>query len=255
MFFKCALNLSGRIFLTSFFLGLLACGSITTEDQAFYQATDFYPLDSSILIYRVDSVIFDLEGSQRVQYRTQSYLKMERILEQNKWWIHQFWRPADSVEWKALDRVSIIEEQGDIWESYQGALLKKIDQPLFDGHEWEETEGVNSSFTVRIAGEEVQPFAVPWNPTARIHTTDFEINNLSFNTYLEKDMQPEDLLIQYRASKEIYALDIGLVYRELYIADTQCEHKGGLLENCVSDPWEDKANRGYRLKMELIEIQ
>gem|GEM_PF-905016 len=233
----------------------MGCGSVEEDPRTYYDAFSFYPLDSQVLVYQVDSTLFDLQGNQRVQRMSSSFLRYTQIFESGQWWwlIHR--KAADTSDWVLSERIGITEEQGDIWETHSGAILKKMDQPLFSGYSWEETIGVSSDYTVTLEGESFQPFSAPWIVEAAIREDGYERKGLRFDTYLVKRMEPLDLLIEYRAMEEIYALGVGLVSRALYIADTQCEHKGGLLENCVDESWDEKANRGYQISMELIEIQ
>lgn len=233
----------------------MACGSVVDDPRTYYDARLFYPLDSQVLIYQVDSTLFDLEGTQRVQRTSSSFLRYRQVFESEQWWWRIDWKAADTSDWQFSERIGISEEQGDIWETQSAAILKKIDQPLFSGHSWEESVGVSPNYTVTLQGESFQPFSAPWIVEAEIKEDGYERNGFRFDRYLVKKMQPQDLLIEYRSMDEIYAQGVGLVFRQLYIADTQCEHRGGLLENCVDEAWEEKANRGYQMSMELIEIQ
>jgi hypothetical protein len=54
-------------------------------------------------------------------------------------------------------------------------------------------------------------------------------------------------LIELRLAHEKYARGVGLVYRELWILDTQC------IEDCIGMTWEQKAEKGFILKQTLID--
>jgi hypothetical protein len=52
-------------------------------------------------------------------------------------------------------------------------------------------------------------------------------------------------LIELRRSRVKYAKGIGLVYRELWVLDTQC------IEQCDGKPWEEKAEKGFILSQTI----
>jgi hypothetical protein len=53
-------------------------------------------------------------------------------------------------------------------------------------------------------------------------------------------------LIERRFVEERYARTVGLVEKTVMILDTQC---GGNLSNCIDLSWEQKAEKGFMLKM------
>lgn len=58
--------------------------------------------------------------------------------------------------------------------------------------------------------------------------------------------------IERRYSAEVYAKNVGLVYKEMQILDTQCsQYPNGILD-CIDTPWIEKAERGYILKQTVI---
>jgi hypothetical protein len=55
--------------------------------------------------------------------------------------------------------------------------------------------------------------------------------------------------IELRYSIERYAQDIGLVFKQMKILDTQCR---GNLANCVGKTWEEKAEKGFIINWHLL---
>lgn len=66
------------------------------------------------------------------------------------------------------------------------------------------------------------------------------------STLLVQQVNSENA-IELRYSIERYARNIGLIYKEMKILDTQC------ITNCIGQPWEVKAEKGFILKMTLLE--
>ena len=242
-------------FISVFLCILTACGTVDPPDIPPEQGKDYYPLQEMQLIYQVDTVTFDLNGTMRVQDTSRGFLRHRIKQIDSNWVIEQSYRKQGDSEWQAEYFISIIQQGKEIIENSNGAPLRKIIWPIEEGSSWEETALVSSDHTITIEGEPVQPFSAPWNATVVSIGDQYQLDSFSFEEVLQKQMIMEDLLIEYRDVSEIYAKDIGLVYRYSSILDTQCEHKNNDISNCIDDAWEDKANRGFIAEMKLISWQ
>ncbi|MCH2046767.1 MAG: hypothetical protein MK212_21815 [Saprospiraceae bacterium] len=80
-------------------------------------------------------------------------------------------------------------------------------------------------------------------------------NNLSFDNTLTINQVDKINNIERRYATEIYAKDIGLIYKEMQILDTQCSDStafpNGILD-CINVPWLEKAERGFVLKQTVL---
>jgi len=55
--------------------------------------------------------------------------------------------------------------------------------------------------------------------------------------------------IERRYAIEVYAKNVGLVFKEMWILDTQC---GGNIANCLGQGWEEKAEKGFILRQQVV---
>jgi len=77
-----------------------------------------------------------------------------------------------------------------------------------------------------------------------------EINGYMFDDVLTVQLADSDSEIEYRYGIEKYARGVGLVYRELWILDTQCKGccnapDGTIPVECTILPWEERADEGF----------
>lgn len=244
-----------KIFLFSLGLALVACGKVTPPEIPPEQGKDYYPLKEIQRIYTVDTITFDLEGTNRVQDTTSGFIRHRMQWIDSSWVIENAFRKSDSATWEVRSYTSVIEQGREIIEMAGGAPLRKLIWPIDKGSSWEETALVPHDHTLIIEGEPVQPFSVPWNVTVEGILESHTLEGTDYAATLHKDMIEEDLLIEYRKANEIYALDIGLIYSYTAILDTQCEHKGSDISKCIDDAWADKANRGFIAELKLISWQ
>lgn len=79
------------------------------------------------------------------------------------------------------------------------------------------------------------------------------LNGLSFDSTLTVSQSNYQNAILIRYSLEKYAKNVGLIYKELKILETQCKtcspNNTPCITNCQSKPWEEKAENGFILKM------
>lgn len=243
--------------ISLFFLGLtlIACGKVTPPEIPPEQGREYYPLKEIQRIYAVDTITFDLEGTNRVQDTTSGFIRHRMQWIDSSWVVENAFRQSDSAKWEVRSYTSVIEQGREIIEIANGAPLRKLIWPIDVGSSWEETALVPHDHIITIEREPIQPFSVPWNVSVEgIH----EIHSLEGTDYLatlHKNMIKEDLLIEYREASEIYARDIGLIYSYTAILDTQCEHKDSDISNCIDDAWTEKANRGFIAELKLISWQ
>ena len=61
--------------------------------------------------------------------------------------------------------------------------------------------------------------------------------------------------LEARLAQERYARNIGLIYREWFIADSQCQYccNGNIGDACQAVPWPDRAEKGFWLQQTLVD--
>ncbi|MCC6724075.1 MAG: hypothetical protein IT258_06155, partial [Saprospiraceae bacterium] len=101
-----------------------------------------------------------------------------------------------------------------------------------------------NSLIVTVAGESIEMFK-GWDYRILQAGEAASFGALQFDETATVEESDSENLIELRRSMSTYAKGIGLVYRELWILDTQC------LENCVGQSWEEKAEKGFILKQTI----
>ena len=102
---------------------------------------------------------------------------------------------------------------------------------------------------ILVKGESLELFT-GWDNSEIINIGGFySIGSFNFDKSLEIVHADYDDKIDYRFYEEVYAEDIGLVYRKLYVMYTQC---CGNLADCEEKSWEEKAEEGFYLIQKII---
>ncbi|NJK84169.1 MAG: hypothetical protein HC912_10585 [Saprospiraceae bacterium] len=119
----------------------------------------------------------------------------------------------------------------------------KLIFPLIPKKTWNPHANFDDNINVTVAGETLKLFK-DW--TSSIETIEEErmINGLLFKNVATILPVSNENLIEYRYSIEQYAENIGLIYRELWVLDTQ------IIDPTL--PWEQKAEKGFILKQQVI---
>jgi hypothetical protein len=113
--------------------------------------------------------------------------------------------------------------------------------PLKEGQTWNPTIFVDPLSKVEVKGEPLELFK-GWE--AKVKSIDKSWNQ--YPNTLEIQFSDYENAIELRRGTERYAANLGLVYRELSVLNTQC------LNACLGQPWEKKAQAGFILKMRRI---
>ncbi|MAT53356.1 MAG: hypothetical protein CMN32_02665 [Saprospirales bacterium] len=233
-------------------IALLA--SCKTEQDPFDRdfGFDYYPLEvGKSMIYQMDSTIYDPTGDSMLIHST-SFLK-ETVVDSfidltgtPVYRIEQYHRAADTLPW-VINKVvtaSITNNQAQRVED--NLRFIKLTFPVRENNSWDGNVFFDSGTKVTVAGETLEMFK-SWS--YRIIEKDHpeSIGAFSFPEVVTVQNADSENLIELRLAHEKYARGVGLVYRELWILDTQC------IEDCIGMTWEQKAEKGFILKQTLID--
>lgn len=116
----------------------------------------------------------------------------------------------------------------------------------WNGHLW-----IDPYLEVEIAGERLRPF-VNWN--YRVDSVDVpaRIGAFAFDSVLVVSEVDETNAIERRLSRAWYAKSVGLVRREQWILDSQYCNQIPPPADCLTRPWEEKAQKGYILRQVIL---
>lgn len=235
-------------------MALLFLFSCKTEEDTFEieNGDEYFPLAiGQYAIYEMDSTIYDPNGMELVrQSITQLREEIVDTLRDNNqnllYKIEQYTRTADSLPW-AIQNVyttGIIDNQAQRTE--ENLKFIKMTFPIRDNRSWDGNVFFDESTIVIVAGETIEMFK-SWD--YRIREVDLvdTIGGAVFEPVVLIEQADSDNEIELRESFEKYAPNVGLIYREIRILDTQC------ILDCEGQPWEEKAEKGFILKQTIID--
>lgn len=227
-----------------------ACDT-TADDYQAELGLDYFPLAvGKTIVYEVDSTIFDPTGDTRVRH-SKTFVKEETVdtltdnLGQPLFKVERFERPNDTAAWKvAKVFTKSIQENQAIWTEDNLRFIK-MTFPLRKNNTWNGNLHFDPTLIVTVAGETMEMFK-GWAAKVKTLAEPAEIGAFQFLETVTVEEANNENLIELRTAKSVYAKGIGLVYRELWILDTQC------IEDCAGLAWEEKAEKGFIVKQTVI---
>ena len=234
--------------IATFLLG--ACKQ-TPDDYNTDLGLEYFPLEvGKFVVYEVDSTIFDPNGDSMI-FSSKTFVKEEIIdtLSDNNgnllFKIEHFERVADSLPWviKKVLTESIQDNQGIRTED--NLRFIKLTFPVKKSTTWDGNVHFNDGLIVTVEGETLEMFK-GWRYRVNQVNEPLTIGSFQFDETTTVEEANNENLIELRRSTAIYAKGIGLVYRELWILDTQC------IDDCIGKPWEEKAEKGFILKQTIL---
>ncbi len=232
------------------FLFFAACKN-TPDDFTPNLGLDYYPLQVGKFIeYKMDSTIYDPNGDSTI-FQSTTFVKEEIIdtLSDNLgnvlYKIEQFERASDTLPW-AIKKVLSLSVQGQqAIRTEDNLRFIKLTFPILRNNSWDGNIHFDEGLIVTVEGETIEMFK-GWNYKVNQVGQAMTIGNFQFDETATVEEADNENLIELRRSSAIYAKGIGLVYRELWILDTQC------IDDCVGKPWEEKAEKGFILKQTIL---
>lgn len=216
-----------------------------------YELEEFYPLGKLEWVYRADSVIYDLIGTQQIVDSSFSYLRVQMEQRGANWYQIISQRPDSSAGWNLAGTTKITLENGRVRANQNGVIIDQLMYPIRMGDQWEESAFASPDFSVIVAGESVAPFSIAWDAQYAEFLDSLLLEDKEYNRVIKKQSIDEDVFIERRLRTEWYAEGYGLIFARGFFADTQCEHLAGDLSDCIEIPWHQKATKGYQYSLTL----
>lgn len=230
---------------------LLASCKNVQDDFATEFGFDYYPLKvGKYLTYHIDSIIYDPTGDSLV--RSSSIIK-ETIVDSfidlsgtPVFRIEQYQRMADTLPWTIKNVITASISSDVAIRVEDNFRFIKLTFPLWINKTWNGNAFFDPNTKVIVAGETLEMFK-SWNYKVLGLAEPHTVGSFSFPDVATIQNADNENLIEYRKAFEQYAKGVGLVYRELWILDSQC------IEDCIGLSWEEKAEKGFILKQTLID--
>ncbi len=251
-----------RVLLSLFCLScvlllLSSCEEKTVDPNTIDTGSAYYPLEvGKYRDYAVDSTTYEFDGTGATLVQSRSYQVRELLSDtftdntgRIAYRVERYERNSFSDPWTLIDVWSTVQDQSRSEQIEENRRFVKMIYPAVDGDTWDGNQHFDSSDSVEVAGELLFVYE-NWLYRYDGVGTSFSISGQVWPDVTRVVQVDSENLIEKRFSEEIYARGVGMVYKEQQILDTQC---GGNLSNCIGQPWEDIAEKGYILKMELID--
>jgi hypothetical protein len=223
----------------------------TPDDYTTELGLEYYPLVVGKFIeYQMDSTIYDPNGDTTV-YHSQTFMREEILdtLTDNNgnilYKIEQFERAADSLPWEVKKVLTASIQEEEAIRTEDNLRFIKLSFPVKKGSSWDGNSHFDNSLIVTVAGETLEMFK-GWDYRTRQVGEAATVGSFQFDETATVEEAENENLIELRRSSATYVKGIGLVYRELWVLDTQC------IDDCVGKPWEEKAEKGFILKQTIL---
>lgn len=241
-------------------LGIFSCSKSTIEDIDLELGYDYFPLEiGQSRVYAVDSIIFD-PGLTGIQLDTLSGFMKEDVVDTLRnnagalvFRIERYYRKAQDLPWDIHSVISSTRENQEATITENNLRSIKLIFPLKAETEWQSTAYFPETTIIEIAGESLV-FYKGWKSTVLGKEAQFEVDGRTYSDVFLVELANFENKIEYRYGQEVYAPNVGMVYQEVWVIDTQCEYCCNRdLGACDPLPWTEKGEKGMILKRRLIQ--
>ena len=238
-------------FTLCFFIA--SCGKNETETLPDLAKT-YYPLQiGKTFVYNIDTIIYDPQPNNIIKIDTYRWQVKEVFVDTFRSLNGQLLYKIERSEHLRGDTLKFeVKKIFTAGLADNGALrtednLTFIKFPRFLGEKtiWDGNIYCDPTLIIEVAGERMGLFSKTWNYEVLTVGKSETIGSKTFDNVLTVRAQSDTrILTEKRYTLEKYAKDIGLVYKEQHILDTQ--------KLDASIAWEKKAERGYIVQQTVV---
>ncbi len=220
-----------------------------TDDDLGY---DFYPISlGSEWIYSSDSILYNKQTSSIDTFY--GFIKESVVdtftneQEEKVFVIERYFKRNWDDLWEISDVWSTTVSDTQVKETEENLTFVKLVFPPDLGQSWEGNAFIDMNTEVVVGGETLVPYKY-WDYRVSEIGATLNFGSQTYNDVLTVTQATDSSEIELRYALEKYAKNIGMVYQELKILENQDPNTQGLT-------WEEKAEKGYILKMRLLEYK
>ncbi len=221
---------------------------------------DYFPLEpGQVRIYRVDSVLFNTDVAGLVRDTVSCFLRetlVDSFQTEDQRTVFLFereWRREADHPWKL---VATFTKEQDALRSYRtegNQRLITLVHPPETGQSFNNVQFLNPTQTLNVDGENLSWYK-GWEGTILDVDNPFIFQGKNYPETVWIQEAALENLIEFRFSEVRYARGLGLVFRTVFVADTQCNACCAQdFEQCGSLPWLEKAEKGALIIQWLID--
>ncbi|MBU6340356.1 MAG: hypothetical protein KGS48_02570 [Bacteroidetes bacterium] len=251
------------LFLLSGMLFLFQCSKRETETIQLDASGQYayFPLHiGQSADYLVDSIVYDFKGNLTLRDSSRSWVRrsvvdtthdhsgaLVYILER-----YEKKSPGDSWQFKNRYYAAANAEQAAVTEDNLRFL--NLSFPLYQQKTWNVNVWIDPSLETSVAGERMRLYNTEQSQVESIDKP-LQIGAFAFDSVLTVQEADFTSAFQRRYSLTRYAKHVGIAYREQWMLDSQYCNQTPTPADCLTKPWQDKAERGYILKQTLLSYQ
>ena len=244
------------IFLPVFCLVLAACERKTevfnppggAAQQAWFpleigQATEFV----------VDSVVFDfgLRDSSRTFVREVVADTFRDNTGRLAFKIERFERESPAAAWQIRHVWSTSRTASEATRTEGNLRFRPLVFPLDARTGWDGHVFLDKNLEIEVAGERLRPFG-GWFFEVDSVGVPGTVGGFAFDSLLVVTEVDSDNLFERRFSRAKYARNVGLVWREQWILDSQYCNQNPPPADCATRNWAEKAEKGFIVRQEIV---
>lgn len=166
--------------------------------------------------------------------------------------IEHFERPDDTSAWTLRFVCSEARTGTQAIRTENNLRFLKLIFPFDRFSAWDGNLWIDEYREIEIAGERIRPF-VNWRYEVDSLDIPAQIGDFAFDSLLVVTEVDETNAIERRLSRVRYAKNIGMVWREQWILDSQYCNQIPAPVDCLNKPWFDKAEKGYILRQVITD--
>lgn len=211
--------------------------------------SEYYPLEKGkTWIYSTDSIVYNLQlgsvDTLRGFVKETIRESFETSAGSTTFVIERSFRRSLEDDWSLTDVFSASYIDNKATRTEENLRFVKLLLPPVENQEWDGNQFIDESIIVNINGENIQVYK-NWNSEVVAINDNFTVGMLDYTDVVEVQLADSENSIEKRYAKEIYARDVGLIYREMVIIDTQNTN--------LDLPIEERAEKGFVLTQTLIQ--
>ena len=222
-------------------------------DEDYIPVSDYYPLHTgNFIIYSVDSIHYHDETipDDTTHYEVKELLTDTFYDNENRlnYKIERYRRNDDSEEFVLSDVWSVLGINGQIQKVENNLRDIKLVGPISIDQSWDGHKYMGGLGDI-IVPEDCNnlSYLEDWNFIYSAIEEPFDINGFSFDKTVTVEESGDDNLIEYSFAKEIYAKNVGLIYKEFY-------HYTDNDTDCPDCTWLEHVECGYSVVMKVLEF-
>ena len=210
-------------------------------------------------VYAVDSITFRFDGS-RLFRDTASLQARELVSEMtvndngdSLFLIERYERYHTGEPWQIRKVFAMHRSDRQAFQTEDNLRLIKLVFPFRRGTAWQSTLFIDPARRVTVNGETIEMFK-GWQSSILTTDTSYVHGQIALDSAMLVVHADVENLIERRWVQEMYVPEIGLVFQQQYILDTQCRSCcNGDFGLCESISWPEKAEKGFIVSKRLLE--